>query len=482
MSASIAEAVRQLVHNKGISEDLILQTVEDILIVAYKKKFGTNENVVTKINEEKGEVSLFARKIVVDEVDDDILEISLEEAKKGNSDCEIDDEVLVEIMPSDLGRIAAQTARQIVFQRLKEIEKNIIYSEYVQKKGQIITGFYQREKNGHIFVDIGRTEAILLRAEQSPKEVFAVGERIKAIVLDVQNSRKGAQVILSRTSPLFVQRLFEFEVPEIVDGVIQVKSIVRDPGYRTKIAVSSLDIDPVGACVGMKGMRIQMIVKELEGERIDIIRHNDNIRDYIANALSPAKIEQVVVLNEANKEALAVVGDNHLSLAIGKLGQNVRLAAKLTGWNIDIKTESEFKDLDYQDESKRIAEDLFVDNESEYHDLSELEELDKETITLLKEKGISYLEELVEVSKEELSMIDGIDEEKANAILNIIKENIVVLGDEEETNKDALKETQEDTVEDSKEDDDYNYYCPECNTELELGMNKCPGCEIEIEF
>jgi N utilization substance protein A len=221
-----------------------------------------------------------------------------------------------------------------------------------------------------------------------------------------------------------------------------------------------------------------MIVKELEGEKIDIVRHNDNIRDYIGNALSPAKVEQVIVLNEINKESIAVVSDNQLSLAIGKLGQNVRLAAKLTGWNIDIKTASEAQDLNYQDESKRIAEDLFADNDSEYHDLSELEELDQETIVLLEKGGIYSLEELVEKSKVELSKVDGISEEKADKILNIIKENIVVLGDEEVGSEEAVKEV----VEKDKEEESYEYYCPGCDIKLELGMDKCPGCGIEIEF
>ena len=482
MPTSIAEAIRQIVHNKGISEDLILKTVEDVLLAAYKKKFGTLDNAVTKIDEDSGEVYLYSRKEVVKKVKDSITEIALEEARERNEACELEDEVLIEIKPSDLGRIAAQTAKQIVFQRLKEIEKNVIYNEYIQKQGQIVTGFYQREKNGHIFVDLGRTEAILPKSEQSPKEFFTTGERIKAIILDVQNDRRGSQIVLSRANPLFVQRLFELDVPEITDGTIQVKSIVRDPGYRTKISVYSRDIDPVGACVGMKGMRIQVIVKELEGEKIDIIRYNENIREYISNALSPAKIEQVVIINEEAKEALAVVSENQLSLAIGKQGQNVKLAAKLTGWNIDIRTVAEFKELDFEDESKRLAEDLFTD-QGEGHSISELTDLDPNIIKILEEKGIASLEELVEISQEELLSIEGLNKDNVNLILKSIQDNVVVVGDEnkEEATVDEIQSAKEE-AESKSEEESYSYFCPECNAELNEDMTTCPGCGVKLEF
>ncbi len=478
MSASIAEAVRQLVHNKGISEELILQTVEDILLAAYKRKFGTSENAVTNINEETGEVHLYSKKEVVEEVGDDLFEISLEEARERNSECDLKDEVLIEIKPSELGRIAAQAAKQIVFQRLKDIEKNLIYSEYQQKIGQLITGHFQREKNGHIFVELGRTEAILPKSEQSPKEFFSIGERIKAVIIDVQNSRKGTQVVLSRATPLFVQRLFEIDVPEINEGVIQVKSIVRDPGYRTKMSVYAREIDPVGACVGMKGMRIQTIVKELEGEKIDIIRYNDNIREYIANALSPAEIEQVIIINEENKEVLAVVNENQLSLSIGKQGQNVKLASKLTGWHIDIKTMSEFEKLDYEDETRKAAEDLFVTQEEDTHSITQLTDLSPEIISILQVSGISTLEELVEKSKDDLLKIVNLDEDMVNKIIASINENIVVVGEEQEEEISELPDGDEEEV----ELEEYTYFCPECNTELKEGMKVCPGCHVELEF
>ena len=481
MSASIAEAVRQLVHHKGISEELILQTVEEILLAAYKKKFGSSENAVTKINEESGDVFLFSKKEVVEDVEHDLFEISLDDARERNSACELNDEVLVEVKPTELGRIAAQTAKQIVFQRLKEIEKDIIYSEYSQKLGQLITGHFQREKNGHIFVDLGRTEAILPRSEQSPKEVFTTGERIKAVIIDVQNGKRGTQVVLSRGTPVFVQRLFEVDVPEITDGTIHVKSIVRDPGYRTKIAVYAKDIDPVGACVGMKGMRIQTIVKELEGEKIDIIRYNENIREYISNALSPAQIDQVIILNEERKESLAVVNENQLSLAIGKQGQNVKLAAKLTGWNIDIKTAAEFEELDYEDESRRLAEDIFKDQEEEGHPISDLQDLDPLVIAKLEAEGIETLEELVEKKEEELKAIDGLEDSEVEAIMRSINENIVVVDNEEESEL-AAEETVEEPVEEEEELEEYTYYCPECNAELSEGMSSCPQCGVEIEF
>ncbi len=501
MSSSIAEAVRQLVHHKGISEDLIMQTVEDVLLAAYKKKFGNSDNAVTKINEESGEVFLYSKKEVVDEVDESLTQISLEEARQRNSQCELNDEVLVEIKPTELGRIAAQTAKQIVFQRLREIERNLIYSEYSQKIGELITGHYQRERNGHIFVDLGRTEAILPRHEQSPKEIFTTGERIKGVIVDVQNNKRGTSIIMSRAAPAFVQRLFELDVPEITDGTIQVKSIVRDAGYRTKLAVYAHDIDPVGACVGMKGMRIQTIVKELEGEKIDIIRYNENIREYIANALSPAKADQVVIVNEENRESLAVVQDDQLSLAIGKQGQNVKLASKLTGWSIDIKTLSEFKELDFADESRRMAEDLFSDHdEDEGHSITELTDLDENIIKLLLSADVTTLEELVEQSEETLKSIEGMDEGMVTAIMTSIKENVVVVDDEGEEaveekvsgqdmpkeqvdKKEDLKDSPE-KVEDEEtlEEEEVTYFCPECNAELEIGVNNCPKCGVELEF
>ncbi len=503
MSSSIAEAVRQLVHHKGISEDLILQTVEDVLIAAYKKKFGSADNAVTKVNEESGEVYLYSKKEVVDEVDDLLTQISLDDARQRNDQCELNDEVLVEIKPSEMGRIAAQTAKQIVFQRLRDIERNVIYSEYSQKIGELITGHYQRERNGHIFVDLGRTEAILPRNEQSPKEIFTTGERIKGVIVDVQNAKRGTSIIMSRAAPAFVQRLFELDVPEITDGTIHVKSIVRDAGYRTKIAVYARDIDPVGACVGMKGMRIQAIVKELEGEKIDIIRYNDNIREYIANALSPAKAEQVVIVNEENKESVAVVQDDQLSLAIGKQGQNVKLAAKLTGWNIDIKTLNEFEELDFADESRRMAEDLFSDHEEEEgHPISDLTDLDESLIELLMSANVTTLEELVEQSEETLLAIEGVDQSMVDAIMKSIKENIVVVGEGEESvekepsdqktsegtvDKDVVEDspsekTKDEGVTEAVEEEEVSYFCPECNTELKVGVNSCPSCGVELEF
>lgn len=510
MSASIAEAIRQLMHNKGISQELLYQTVEDVLITAYKKKFGTSENAVTKIDEENDEVYLYAQKEVVDEVENSVTEMSLEEAREMNSECELNDEILVEIKPDELGRIAAQAAKQIVFQRLKEIEKNVIFSEYSQKKGQLLTGHFQRERNGHIYIDLGRTEAILPKSEQSPKEIFTTGERIKAVIIDVKNHKKGTQIVMSRACPEFVQRLFELDVPEIAEGEIQIKSIVRDAGYRTKLAVYAKDIDPVGACVGMKGMRIQTIVKELEGEKIDIIRYNDNVREYLSNALSPSKVQQIVIVNEDERQALAVVNEDQLSLAIGKQGQNVKLAAKLTGWNIDIKTPEEFEQMDLVTESSKMAESIFGDvEEEEGNSIRLLTDLNENIFDILEDANIFYIEELLEKMKE-LNEIEELNEEMIEAINKSIKENVEVVDDEGGTEETAeeepvneidteesaeVSETVEESVdqeeteesdqveEESDEDsEEVEYFCPECDTQLKEGQTICPGCGIELEF
>ena len=473
MSSSIADAMRQIVHHKGISEDLIIEAIKDILLAAYKKKYGTNENVIAKIDEEKGEVSLYARKKIVEEVKDNLRELGVKEARKINKDCDINDEVLIEINPEDMGRVAAQLARQMVESRLREIEKNVIYSEYIQKVGELIVGQFQRVRNGNVFLDLGRVEGVLPRNQQSPREEFETGEQVKAMIIEVDKTDHEARVILSRKSPLFVKKLFELEIPEISNRTIEVKSIVRYVGYRTKMAVYSVEVDPVGSCVGMKGIRIQGIVKELEGEKIDIIRYHENIREYIGNALSPAKVNRVIILNEKNKESLAVVEESELSLAIGKQGQNVKLARKLTGWNIDIKTVGDFEKLGYEDEMKRLADDIFKTDEKEgvgvvEHDLEELEGLGVGVMEVLRREGINTLEELIEKGREDLMRIEGLGEEEVQRILDKIEESVVIVEEGEE--------------EVEVEEEEYQYLCPECDTEIREGVESCPSCGIKLEF
>lgn len=342
MKAEFIEALEEIEKEKGICKDTIFDALEAALISGYKKNFGSSQNVEIDINRENGDVKVYAKKTVVEEVEDDLLEISLEAAKEIDSRYDINDIVRIEITPRNFGRIAAQTAKQVVMQKIKEAEREIIYDEFINRENEIVTGLVQRISKNNVFVDLDKTEGILAPSEQIQGEVYSPGDRIKAYILEVKKTTKGPQILLSRTHPGFVRRLFELEVPEIQEGIVDIISIAREAGSRTKIAVYSKDpnVDPVGACVGFKGARVKAIVDELKGEKIDIINWSKNIEEFLSNSLSPAKVISVDI-NEKEKSALIVVPDYQLSLAIGKEGQNARLAAKLTGWKIDIKSEGQ---------------------------------------------------------------------------------------------------------------------------------------------
>lgn len=346
MNEEFIEALKEIVKEKGISEDLIFSTIEDALVAAYKKNYakqGANiQNVIVNMNRETGEINVFSRKIVVEEVEDEFNEISLTDAKELDPRYEIDEVVNIEVTPKKFGRVAAQAAKQVVIQRIKEEERRIVYNEFLEKASDIITGTVIRKDKGNVFVNLGKVEAVLGPNEQMHGEQYNFNERLKLYIVEVKNTTKGAQVVVSRTHPGLVKRLFELEVPEIYSGVVEIKSISREAGSRTKIAVHSNDedVDPMGACVGPKGTRVQNIVNELKNEKIDIIKWSKLPEEYIGNALSPANVLDVTI-DEQNKSAKVVVDDNQLSLAIGKEGQNVRLAAKLTGWKIDIKSKSQ---------------------------------------------------------------------------------------------------------------------------------------------
>lgn len=349
MNEEFIGALKEIVKEKGISEELLFTTIEDALVAAYKKNYAntgsTAQNVRVSMNRENGEIHVYAQKTVVEEIVDDISEISLEKAKEISPRYEVDDIVDIEVTPRTFGRVAAQLAKQVVIQRIKEAERNIIYNEFVEKEFDIITGIIIRKDKGNVFVDLGKVEAILGPNEQMPGEEYNFNERLKLYIVEVKNTPKGAQVVVSRTHPGLVKRLFELEVPEIFQGIVEIKSISREAGSRTKIAVQSNDegIDAMGACVGPKGVRVQNIVSELKNEKIDIIKWSKLPEEYIANALSPAKVLDVTI-DEESKSARVIVDDTQLSLAIGKEGQNVRLAAKLTGWKIDIKSKAQLEE------------------------------------------------------------------------------------------------------------------------------------------
>ena len=346
MNEEFITALKEIVKDKGISEDLIFTTIEDAMVAAYKKNYANNvtaaQNVRVSIDRETGEIHVYAQKVVCEEVYDEVTEISLEDAKAISKRYEEDDIVEIEVTPKNFGRVAAQLAKQVVTQRIKEAERSIIYKEYKEKEFDIITGTVLRKDKGMVFVNLGKIEGVITEKEQIPGEEYPFNSKLKLYIVEVKEGSKGAQVHVSRTHPGLVKRLFELEVPEIFDGTVEIKSISREPGSRSKIAVYSNDesVDAMGACVGTKGARVQNIVNELKNEKIDIIKWSKDPKEFISNSLSPAKVLSVDI-DEENKSAKVVVDDNQLSLAIGKEGQNVRLAAKLTNWKIDIKSKSQ---------------------------------------------------------------------------------------------------------------------------------------------
>jgi len=481
MASGLADAIRGLVQQKGISEDLVRKTIEDFLYAAYKRKFGTVENAVVRFNEDYSEVSIFARKSIVEEVEDPVFEIALEDALILNDECELGDELLIEINPHDFDRGAVQSAKQKAKQTLREIHKDTLYSEFKDKEGEMIIGYHQRERNGNIFVDLGKTEGILPKRFQSPRENYHPNDRIKALIYEVNKSASGLQIILSRTHTDFVKRIFELEVPEIYDKTVEIFKIVREPGYRTKISVYSNreDVDPVGACVGIKGVRIQSIVRELEGEKIDILKYENNQKEFIKNALSPAEIDNIIILDESKRQALAIVNESQLSLAIGKRGLNVRLANRLVDWNIDVKTIEQFEEMDIAIDSKRELNALFGDIEGEeITSISELPGISSHLVELLAKNEISLIETLVSMDKEELEKLDGLSADDIKAIQSIIDENVNIIEEEEPENEDFDYNTEEELSEEEPE----MYECPECGAPISIEMDTCPNCGVGLSF
>jgi N utilization substance protein A len=342
MSSDLVEAITALEKDKGISKEVLLDALEAALISAYKRNFEQAQNVRVAMDEKLGQIKVYARKEVAEAVENPNLQISLDDAKKLNSNYQIGDTVEIEVTPRNFGRIAAQTAKQVVTQRVREAERGVIYSEFIDRQDDIMTGIVQRIDHRFIYVDLGRVEALLPQSEQMPNETYRPHDRIKVYLTKVEDNKKGPMITVSRTHPGLLKRLFELEVPEIYDGTVEIKSISREAGDRSKIAVYAEDpeVDAVGACVGQRGARVQTIVNELKGEKIDIVNWSEDPVVYVANALSPSKVVKVIV-HEAEKATTVIVPDYQLSLAIGKKGQNARLAAKLTGWKIDIKSETE---------------------------------------------------------------------------------------------------------------------------------------------
>ncbi len=370
IGTALFEAAEQLEREKGISKDVLVSSLCDALVAGYKKhiKDKDADNVEAILDEESGEIGVFRTKLVVENVEDPDTQISLEDAKEIDDEVELEDEVKIEVTPEDFGRIAAQSAKQVITQRIREAERKLVLDEFMSKKGTLITGIIQRRDDRNVIVNIGKTDAIMPAKEQLPGEYYKPGNRIRVFVLNVKETTRLPQVIVSQAHPEIVRELFELEVPEIEDGIVEIKSIAREAGYRTKLAVWSNDpsVDSVGACIGPRGSRIQTIVGELKNEKIDIVRYSEDPVEYIVNALSPARIISVDILadEENRKEAFVIVPDDQLSLAIGREGQNVRLAHRLTGWKIDIKSESQAAQMENNYKQEAIAEEEPVEKEA----------------------------------------------------------------------------------------------------------------------
>jgi N utilization substance protein A len=413
MSNEIIHAIEQVGREKGIELDIIIHAVEDAYAAAAKKYFRTKEELGARFDRDSGVFDVFARKKVVEEVTNPDLEISPDEAQ--GMELPQDEEGIVEILkPRDelihLGRIAAQAAKQIIFQKVREAERDNIFKEYAGRLGEMINGVVKRFERGNIIVDLGRTEGVLPKKEQSKAERYSQGDRIRAVIVDVDSNAKGPQVVISRTDERLLMKLFEMEVPEIYDGTVMIERAVRDPGDRAKVAVRSKDrdVDPVGACVGMKGSRVQSIIRELRGEKIDIVQYSEEVSSFVMNSLNPAKINRVQIVDPEERALEVVVDDEQLSLAIGKKGQNVRLASRLAGWRIDIKSEQD-KRREVEAEIERRAREV--------REVECLEGIGEKTIERLLESGCRSIDAILEANVAGLTELPGIGTKGAEKIV-----------------------------------------------------------------
>ena len=483
--SEMAEAIRALIAEKGYTEESVKQTIENALKSAYKRTYGTSDNAIVKFAEDMSDVAIYSRKTVVDGVYDPVTEIELEEAQKLSDDVELGDEIDILEDPKSFDRSAVSTGKQTAHQGLNETIKDSLYNQYKDKVGEMINGYFQRERNGNIFVDLGnagKLEGYLPVKFQSPRETYEQGDRIKAIIVDLKKTTSGLQIVLSRSDPRLVQIVMELEIPEIADGTVKIEKCVREAGYRTKMAVSTVreEIDPVGACVGTKGVRIQNVIRELLGEKIDVLRYDADPAVFIQNALSPAQVNRVVILDAEKKQALAIVDDSQFSLAIGKQGQNVRLANRLCDWNIDVKTEEQCAGMDFSDKATTLAaRNLFKDEPAEADEeittVAELPGVSEASAEILKANGIQDIVKFIEAyDNKSVEQIEGLSKEEIESIYALIKENVEFV--EEQEDAAGSEEHNEEPQEEEK------YYCPECGAEITLDMTLCPKCGVEFEF
>ncbi|MBS1841217.1 MAG: transcription termination factor NusA [Acidobacteria bacterium] len=413
MASLLYQQIEMLSREKHIEPEVVVSAIEDAMVVAARKYYKTEEDLRGKFNQDTGQVDVFSVITVVEEVTDPKREISVTDAKKKNPDAEVGTEILTAKPTDVLGRIAAQTAKQVILQKVREAERDTIFNEYHNRVGELVTVIVKRAEGPDLIVDMGRTEARLPKREQSKLETYNIGERLRVVIKMVDRAAKGPQVIVSRADAALVQRLFEMEVPEIYDGTVQIRAAAREAGERTKVAVLSRDkdVDPVGACVGMKGMRVQSIIRELRGEKIDIIPYNEETVAFAQKALSPAKVTRVQITDPENHKLEVIVEDSQLSLAIGKKGQNVRLASKLIGWDIDIKSE---------EEKRREIEEQMTALTAPTTPLTALAGVGPKTIEKLEEAGITNLEKLAGMTPEQLMEIPGIGEKMVDKIYQAV--------------------------------------------------------------
>jgi transcription termination/antitermination protein NusA len=414
MSTSLLyQMIDQLSREKGIDPQIVISAVEDAILVATRKYYKSTEDLQSHFNKDTGAVEVYAVKKVVSDVTDADRELTLDQARKYNAEAELENEVKIPKKTDVLGRIAAQTAKQVIFQKVREAERDTVYAEYSNRVGELVNCTVKRLEGPEVIVDLGRTEGRMPRRDQLRLESYQMGDRLRAVIKEVDRAARGPQVVVSRADAMLVQRLFEMEVPEIYDGTVVIKAIAREAGERSKVAVYSKDpdVDCVGACVGMKGMRVQSIIRELKGEKIDIIEYNDDAVSFAANALSPAKINHVSVVDPEEKHLEVIVEDAQLSLAIGKKGQNVRLAAKLLGWHIDIKSEEE-KRQEIESQMAAMARRGAA--------ITELVGLGEKTLDKLRNHGVETVEQLAQMTPDELTQIQGIGEKTVEKIRKVV--------------------------------------------------------------
>jgi N utilization substance protein A len=406
MPSDLKRIIEQISRDKGIEKHLLVETIEEAVRSAARKKFGNRRDMEVQFNDELGEVEIFQFRMVVETVEDEQTQVSLEEASALDAGVKVHDEIGTKMDNiADLGRIAAQSAKQVIIQMMKDAELDVIYDMYKDRKGEIVNGIVQRFERGNMIINLGRTDAILPHSEQIPKRSFRQGDRIRALLLDVRQSAREQQLILSRTNNDFLIKLFEMEVPEIAEGIVKVMGVSREPGFRAKIAVSSSesDVDPIGACVGMKGSRVQNVVQELQGERIDIIPWSPDPAKFVSSSLAPAEVAMVLV-DEDKNSLMVVVPDDQLSLAIGRQGQNVRLASKLLGWNIDVKSEARYAKLE----------------EDGYRSLLNIEGVDEGVADILYDGGFRAASDLKGIDLNELEGLKGMKPERAEKLVEAI--------------------------------------------------------------